>query len=196
MSHAAVFGGGMVCMFVESFQGESKDGTNGTRDFRMASASLFIPRISTQASLYNSSLWVSVLEFSAEVQGVLLVCATCFYTVVRPYKHHFWNNADTLIPTLLEATWFELFAAAYHLPTVQTALYHASMVSVLSVKCCTHDTCALHPYWFCCEGGHHSSLKTRYRSLKRNVQNTGDTHQCEADVGKLDLILASCQTEW
>jgi len=32
-------------MFVESFQGQYKDGTNGTRDFRMASASFLLLRI-------------------------------------------------------------------------------------------------------------------------------------------------------
>ena len=32
-------------MFVESFQGQYKDGTNGTRDFRMVSASFLILRI-------------------------------------------------------------------------------------------------------------------------------------------------------
>ena len=92
-------------MFVESFQGQYKDGTNGTHDFRMVSASFFILRILTLTSIYNNSLlWVSALAFSAEVHGVLLVCSTCIYGVLRPYKHHFRNNADTLIPTLLEAT--------------------------------------------------------------------------------------------
>ena len=79
-------------MFVESFQGQYKNGTNGTRDFRMASASFFILRILTLVSFYNnSSLWVS-----SDVQGLLLVCATCIYAVLRPYKHNFRNIADIL----------------------------------------------------------------------------------------------------
>ena len=169
-------------MFAKSFQGEYKDAINGTCDFRIVSASFFILRILTLASLYNnSSLWVSALAFSAEVQGVLLVCSTCIYAVVRPYKHHFRNNADILTPAVLEATSFELFAAAYHPPTVQTAPYHA-VVSVLSVRCSTRDTVALHLILVCYEGGHHSSLKTRYKCLKRSAQNIRDTRQCEADV--------------
>ena len=140
-------------MFAKSFQGEYKDAINGTCDFRIVSASFFILRILTLASLYNnSSLWVSALAFSAEVQGVLLVCSTCIYAVVRPYKHHFRNNADILTPAVLEATSFELFAAAYHPPTVQTAPYHA-VVSVLSVT------------WYCCSTSH-IGLLWRRASLK------------------------------
>ena len=40
-------------MFVESFQGQYKDGTNGTRDFRMVSASFLILRISTLLLFLN-----------------------------------------------------------------------------------------------------------------------------------------------
>ena len=87
-------------MFMESFQGEYKYGTNGTCDFRMVFASFFILRILTLVSFYKtSSLWVS-----ADFQGVLLVCATCFYAVVRPYKHNFRNITDILTLAVLEAT--------------------------------------------------------------------------------------------
>ena len=40
-------------MFVESFHGQYKDGTNGTRDFRMVSASFLILRISTLLLFLN-----------------------------------------------------------------------------------------------------------------------------------------------
>ena len=79
-------------MIVESFQGQYKDGTNGTRNFRMASASFLILRILTLVSFYKtSSLWGS-----SDVQGLLLLCTTCIYAVVRPYKHNFRNIADIL----------------------------------------------------------------------------------------------------
>ena len=164
-------------MFVESFQGEYKDGVNGTRDFRMVSSSFFILRIVTLVSFYKtSSLWVS-----AEVQGVLLVCATCFYAVVRPYKHNFRNIADILTLALLEAMSFQLFAAAYHSPTIQTAPYNA-MVSVL-VLGVPHMILLLYmSYLFAKKAGITQCLKTRYKSLKRSVQNIRDTSQCEADV--------------
>ena len=166
-------------MFVESFQGQYKDGTNGTRDFRMASASFFILRILTWVSFYNnSSLWVS-----SDVQGLLLVCATCIYAVLRPYKHNFRNIADTLSMTLaaLEAMSFEIFAAASHPPTVQRAPCHAMVsVSVLGVP---HMILLVYmSYLFAKKVGITQWLKTRYKRLKRSVQNIRDTSQCETDV--------------
>ena len=164
-------------MFVESFQGQYKDGTNGTRDFRMASASFFILRILTLVSFYNnSSLWVS-----AEVQSVLLVCATCIYAVLRPYKHNFRNIADILTLALLEAMSFELFAEAYHPPTVQRAPYHA-MVSVVMLGVPHMILLVYMPYLFAKKVGITECLKTRYKHLKRSVQTIRDTRQCEADV--------------
>ena len=53
---------------------------------------------------------------------------------MRPYKHNFRNIADILTLAVLEAMSFELFAAAYHSPTVQTAPYQAIVpVLVLGV---------------------------------------------------------------
>jgi len=45
VSHVVDFAGGTLCTFVESFHGQYKDGTNGTHDFRMVSASFLILRI-------------------------------------------------------------------------------------------------------------------------------------------------------
>ena len=164
-------------MFMESFQGEYKDGTNGTCDFRMVSASFFILRILTLVSFYKtSSLWVS-----AGLQGVLLVCATCFYAVVRPYKHNFRNIADILTLAVLEATSFELFAAAYHSPTVQTAPYH-TMLSVLVLGVPHMILLVYTSYLFAKKVGITECLKTRYKRLKRGMQNIRDTHECEADA--------------
>ena len=41
--HPVDFTGGMFCTFVESFQGQYKDGTNGSHDFRMVLASFLHP---------------------------------------------------------------------------------------------------------------------------------------------------------
>ena len=164
-------------MFVESFQGEYKDGTNGTLDYRMASASFFILRILTLASFYNnSSPWLS-----AEVQGVLFVCATCIYAVVRPYKHNFRNITDILTLAVLEATSFEFFAAAYHPPQVQTAPYQA-MASILLLGVPHMILLVYMPYLFAKKLGITQCLKTRCKCLKRSVQNIRDRSQCEADV--------------
>ena len=85
-------------MFVEPFQGQYKDGTNGTHDFRMVSASFLILRILIVAlfSNHNSYIWGSL------GQTTLLAIFTCFYAIARPYKLKFMTTVDILILFLLE----------------------------------------------------------------------------------------------
>ena len=85
-------------MFVESFQGQYKDGTNGTHDFRMLSASFLILRILIVASFipHHYSFWPS-----SEQRCVLLMSVCGFYAITRPYKLNFRNNVDVLILVLL-----------------------------------------------------------------------------------------------
>ena len=86
-------------MFVESFQGQYKDGTNGTRDFRMFSASFLILRILILALFINHN---RLPAHTSEMQGVFVACATCIYAITRPYKLNFMNNVDIVILFLLE----------------------------------------------------------------------------------------------
>ena len=97
-------------MFVESFQGQYKDGINGTRDFRMVSASFLILRILILATFLNHRLGF----LARGLQCALLVCAMCFYAVVRPYKQNYFNIVDFLILALLEVLSFELLSVAFH----------------------------------------------------------------------------------
>ena len=83
-------------MFVESFQGQYKDGTNGTRDFRMVLALFLI------FSFLASFIHQHYSLFSSGVQCILFVGGSCLYAVLRPYKSHFGNNIDFLILILLE----------------------------------------------------------------------------------------------
>ena len=99
---------------------------------------------------------------------------------MRPYKHNF---RDTLTLAVLEAMSFELFAAAYHPPTVQTAPYHAMVSGSVVVLGVPHMILLVYmPYLFAKKVGITQCLKTRYKHLKRSVQNIRDTRQCEADV--------------
>ena len=86
-------------MFVESFQGQYKNGTNGTRDFRMLSASFLILRILTLVLFLNRHRLSSQ---TSQLQCALYVCFTRFYAITRPYKLNFMNNVDIIILFLLE----------------------------------------------------------------------------------------------
>jgi len=98
-------------MFVESFQGQYKNGTNGTRDFRMVSAFFLILRILTLASFspHRWSPWSA-----SELRGVLFVSVCCFYAILRPYRLNYRNNIDILTLALL--TTFSLISL-YHSET-------------------------------------------------------------------------------
>ena len=78
-------------MFVESFQGQYKDGTNGTCDFRMVSASFLILRILILALFLNHHRLPARTE---EMQGAFFACASCIYAITKPYKLNFMNNVD------------------------------------------------------------------------------------------------------
>ena len=87
-----------VHVFVESFQGQYKDGTNGTHDFRMASAAFLILRMLTLFFFMNHTR--SPLH-TTQLQLAVLVCATFIYAITRPYKLNVMNNIDIAILFLL-----------------------------------------------------------------------------------------------
>ena len=86
-------------MFVESFQGQYKDGTNGIRDFRMVSASFLILRILILFLFLNHH---RLPTHTSELQVFLFACGTCFHAITKPYKLNFMNNIDIAILFLLE----------------------------------------------------------------------------------------------
>ena len=84
--------------FVESFQGQYKDGTNGTRDFRMISASFLIIRILIIFTFLNRNYHTWSLSY----QIALFASVTCIYAIIRPYKFNYMTMVDILILFLAE----------------------------------------------------------------------------------------------
>ena len=93
-------------MFVESFQGQYKDGTNNTRVFRMVSASFLILRILILFLFLNHHLLPAHIS---EIQGGLIACATCMYAIMKPCK---LINVDIVILFLLEILIFVTISSA------------------------------------------------------------------------------------
>ena len=104
-------------MFVESFQGQYKDGTDGTHDFRMVSASFLILRILTMAS-FMISLFLfhnfKVRVSSLGLQYIIFTGASCFYAAMKPYKMNFRNSVDFIILTLLSMMSIFLYIELFH----------------------------------------------------------------------------------
>ena len=163
-------------MFVESFQGQYKDGTNGTHDFRMASASFLILRILILASFHNS-VWISAVGQFA------LFFAVCFYVVARPYKTNIGNSADVLILASLgtSALVLLLLLEVYFHVSAQSLCYcYFVILLLLGVP---HMVLIVHIcYKLANKLGIIECLKTKCRCLKRCVLATRYTRQYEADV--------------
>ena len=148
-------------MFVVSFQGQYKDGTNGTRDFRMVSASFLILRILTVASFINC--YHSDVSPSA-VPCALFVSATCLYAILRPYKSNSRNNADFLILVLLTLMLLAFLVVMYN-PSASTfarQLFIAALLIsiphlVLMIYIC---------YDLAKKAGITQRMKRKYQSLK------------------------------
>ena len=166
-------------MFVESFQGQYKDGTNGTCDFRMVSASFLILRILTMASFmpHHLPLWPA-----SGVQCVLFAIAACFYAVMKPYKSTFRNNIDFLILALLEILSVEFLVAVYHIET--TTLFKYTVLATPLVLGVPHMVLIFYiSYVLAKKAGITQCLKRSYESLKRWLPTIRCTGQVETNVG-------------
>ena len=168
--------------FVESFQGQYKDGTNGTYDFRMVSASFLILRILTMAlfmvslSLFHNRVRLS----SACLQYVLVVGTSCFYAVVKPYKLNFRNNVDFIILTLLSTMSIFCFIALYHVS--MPAFKHGVLVLTLLLLV-PHMVLMFYICYLLAEkAGIIQWQKRKYEKLRRCMQATRFTSQAKTDV--------------
>ena len=163
-------------MFVESFRGQYKDGTNGIRDFRMVSASFLILRILIMASFHNYSFWVS-----AGPQAAVLLCALCFHAVVKPYKLNFRNNVDVLILALLVVFSVELLVLTYTSP--QAPNFAQSILGTALLFGIPHMVLIFYIWYLLAKKeGITQFLKRKCNSLKERVQATIHTSQAEDNM--------------
>ena len=164
-------------MFVESFQGEYKDGTDDTHDFRMVSAVFLILRILIMASFLNrhSSAWPL-----SEVRCVVLVTAACLYAVLRPYKSNLKNNVDFLILILLEIMSLVFLTATYHPATGTFTLCIVIAVLLIGIP---HLVLIFYIcYKFAKKAGITQFMERKYQTLKTYSRSIRCTRQAETDV--------------
>ena len=159
-------------MFVESFQGQYKDGTNGTHDFRMVSASFLILRIVVMFSFVNHH---RLLSHTSILQGAFFACASSIHAITRPYKLNFMNNVDIIILFLLEILIFATIISGSRLltyfvlgTTLLLLVPHLILIFYICLKLAKKI-------------GITQCLKRMYK-LKRCMQTTRPTSEVEADV--------------
>ena len=159
-------------MFVESFQGQYKDGTNGTRDFRGASATFIILRVFIM--LIFSKRYHTLMR-TAALLNLFFVCTSCFYVIARPYKVNFMNSVDLLILFVLEAGTMALSVTSknYMYGIVATTLLLSVPHMVLMGYIC---------HVLAKKAGIIQHLKKNYRTMKTRVLTAIHMGQAEADV--------------
>ena len=160
-------------MFVESFQGQYKDGTNGTHDFRAVSASFLILRIIILINFLNRQ---HTTFSTAATLCSLAICASFFYAITRPYKSNFMNAVDISILFLLEITSLAAsipgttgFALLNLLSTLLLGIPHMVLIFYIC-------------YVLAKKAGITESLKKKYRTLKTYMLTPKRTGQAELDI--------------
>ena len=178
-------------MFVETFQGQYKDGTNGTRDFRTVSATFLILRIlylTIFLNTHHSDPPTSVYAC------ITFACATGFYALTRPYRSSVKNNMDILILLLLEGISFAFYTVMY-MPTSTTSR-RAIVISTLLIAV-PHMVLIL----YICNTlanklGLIQCLKMKYKTLKLYMlpaRCTDADVEAESDTGSLPDRLVNPQ---
>ena len=160
-------------IFVESFQGQYKDGTNGTCDFRMVSASFLILRILILALFMNHHCLIS---HTAEMQVFLFSCASCFHAVTRPYKLNFMNNVDIIILFLLGTLIFVASNSAS--PSLTYFTLGTTLLLLIPHMILIFYIC----HKLANKIGITHCLKRKFKTLKRCMQATRPTSEAETDV--------------
>ena len=85
---------------MEAFQGQYKDGTNGTRDFRMVSALYLVFRLSVLLA-YSGNHESFDHAYGWLATAVVCISSSLFFAIVRPYKVNRSNTIDSVVLALL-----------------------------------------------------------------------------------------------
>ena len=83
-------------MFVEKFQGDYKDGTQGTYDYRFLSGIYLLFRIYL-AVQFHSSTYLNGGFYTWIDASILFFFPTLFLALVQPYKKRYMNTLESLI---------------------------------------------------------------------------------------------------
>ena len=157
-------------MFVESFHGQYKDGTNGTRDLRGASATFLVVRFLILVLFLKHRQRLTV---KAGLLNFIFVCAFCFYAIAKPYKVNFMNSVDVMILFLLEtvtlATSTPGKTYVYVILTLVLLVPHMVLIGYIC-------------YVLAKKVGITQCLKRKYRTVKICVLAATHRGRAEADV--------------
>ena len=88
-----------IYVFIDTFQGHYKDGTNGSRDYRAASSISFLLKILFCLILSNGHLRYGVPShsFYSISLAYILVIVSLFYGIIQPCKKKYMNVIESVV---------------------------------------------------------------------------------------------------
>ena len=88
-----------VYVFIDTFQGHYKDGTNGSRDYRAASSISFLLKILIFFNLSNGHIRHGIPTHSLSIMSYayILVIISLFYGIIQPCKKKYMNVIESVV---------------------------------------------------------------------------------------------------
>ena len=112
-------------IFMDTFQGHYKDGTNGTRDLRFFSGLYLLLRV----VVYTSTVVTYQIASYAYTTSVIVV-AVVSVVLAQPYKKNIYNRVDTCLLLNTTVLYLVFVPTAYHLPhRIENGLIPITVIS-------------------------------------------------------------------
>lgn len=116
----------IICVFADAFQGHYKDGTNGTRDYRVAFFLNYFFRIVYNLTLCQYSARLGRPKVFTCVMVYSFVAMSLFYAIVQPCKKRYMNVAESLIYATAALIFLNLFAIDFAFGTGRVRAGHTA----------------------------------------------------------------------
>ena len=121
-----------IYVFMNTFQGHYKDGTNGTRDYRAVSCLNFLLRLIV-CWIFYGELWskskIPIEHYSVIVYALILT--SLFYGIVQPYKKKYMNVIESLLYCAAGLLLLFFGSLHYNPDFIHSVLYNFGMVLVV-----------------------------------------------------------------
>jgi len=153
-------------IFMDAFQGDYKDGYDGTRDCRYFPVVYFILQVALVA-VYGSTLSV----FYYPVAAILLLAVVPFIAVVQPYKVIYYNFFDIFLVVNLTG----LYALALFLDVSRSGFIAVSSRVLVIVLTMLPFVCTA-GYWLYKLFMHTVVTRTFHKLIFRNHSRREETH--------------------
>ncbi len=99
----------MLHIFMDTFQGWYKDGTEGTWDYRWVSTLYLLFRLAFLGLCSAVTVSKNTSQLFWVFPGIIFILTAMFFTIAQPYKVKWMNNMDGIVMALLGILFFTFY---------------------------------------------------------------------------------------